>query len=200
MNSRTAFRRKPKFTVGEFVTDPQQVVAAVKSGKWLYFGTADSARVYAASWILNMNFGCVMSYVAQKQLAFAHRNSEYPYVWTAKWWPREAHDYTHANPGLWEARCSEVPGRTIEAPTKDVLAVECEKAVIEHTGRRSPRVQVRFEMPQAPEPPPPPMPPTVGQIAFLKKNKVSPLPTTRTAACDAINEVLNKFRAKLNPA
>lgn len=144
--TRTAYRRKPKFSVGEYLTDPQQVLAAVKSGKWLYFGH-QKARAYAASWIANMNFSCVMSYIAHKQLAFALRNDEYPYIFIATWYGREPWD-ADAKQGEWSARCSEVPGAHIVELTKDAVARECEKAVIECTGKRTIRVQVRFELPE----------------------------------------------------
>lgn len=96
-----------------------------------------------------MNFACVMSYIRNKDLFFAHRNDEYPYVWQAQWWEAEG----FADRGQWCARCTEVPWTIISELTKDAVAREAEKAVIEHTGQRIVRVQVRFGMPTVNEAP-----------------------------------------------
>ena len=146
MSSRFAFRRNPKFTLGTSLTDPQQVVDACKSGNWLYFGAPPyRRRVYHPAWIGNMNFSCVMAYVRSGQLAYALRNPEYPYVFVAKWMGREPWDKDEKQ-GEWFATCTELPLVRITAFTKDSVCSESEKAAVEATGQRQPRIKVRFEL------------------------------------------------------
>lgn len=145
--TRTAYRRKPKFSIGTPLTEPTQVLSAVLAGRWLYFGKPPHVRAYHATWIVNMNFSCVMSYIHNGRLHFAHRNDEYPYVFKATWFGREPWD-VDAKQGEWCATCSEVPHARIVELTKDTVAREAEKAVIECTGKRIVRVQIRFQLPE----------------------------------------------------
>ena len=149
---RFAFRRKPKFSLGAVLTDPQQVIDACKAGKWLYFGAPPYRRAYHPSWIGNMNFSCVMAYVRGGQLAFTSRNPEYPYVFKAKWIGREPWDPDDKQ-GEWWTTCSEIPSARITEFTKDAVVREVEKAVVEATGLRNPRIQVSFELEAKPEKP-----------------------------------------------
>ncbi len=144
MASRTSFRRTPKFSVGGFITSPQEVIDAAASGKWLYLGTDRHARVYHPAWIANMNFSCVMSYVARKQLAFAKRNPEYPWVFRAQLMESHVPDITSE----WWVTCTEIPNCKIVAITKHAVCREAEEIASKHAGYPA-RVQVRFEMPEA---------------------------------------------------
>ena len=133
-----------KFTIGEFVTDPQQVIDAAKSGRWIWFGTDRYARVYSATWISNMNFGCVMNYIARKQLSFAVRNPEFPYVFKARF--MEAIPSVSKNSEWW-ATCSEIPSARISEITKDSVINSACIAAMQHVGGDA-KVHVVFEVPE----------------------------------------------------
>lgn len=135
---------KPKkFTIGAFITSPQEVIDAVKSGRWIWFGTDRYARVYAASWIANMNFACVMNYIARKQLAFAVRNPEFPYVFRARLMESHVPDKSSE----WWVTCSEIPSAKIREITKSsAINAACHAAAV-HVGGDA-RVQVVFEVPE----------------------------------------------------
>lgn len=143
---KTGYKRKPKFTPGAVITSPQQVMDALKTGQWIYFGpSAKSAvwfpgRVYHSAWIANMNFACVCGYVAHRQLRLANRNPEYPYVFKARY----VEYRTPEKSGEWSMTCSEIPGAYVTSLTKTAAAECCAEAVRKHTGRTDSRFQIHF--------------------------------------------------------
>lgn len=136
--------KAPKFTVGAIIESPHVVITFANTGKWIWFGTDRHARVYSAQWIANMNFGCVMNYIARKQLAVAIRNPDYPYVFKAK--------FMEAVPGIdkqseWWVTCSEIPDAKLCAATRDA-AVDAACFAAVHYVRHDARVHVIFEVPE----------------------------------------------------
>ncbi len=136
-------KKSPKFTIGPFIASPDVVVESAKTGKWIWFGTDRHARVYAATWIVNMNFGCVMNYIARKQLAVAMRNPECPYVFRAR--------FMEAIPSIsemseWWVTCSEIPSAQLRAATRDAAVEAACYAAAQHVGGDA-KVHVIFEVP-----------------------------------------------------
>jgi len=153
--SRTSYRRERKFSPGNLITDPEQIIAAIRTGRWIWFGSAVDGRAYIAGWIGNFQFSHTMSLIAGQRLRFANRAKDYPYVFVAEY--MASHTPEHSSE--WWATCSEIPSARIREITKDAVCSEAEKAAVEHTGMRDPRVQVIFKAPSVAE---------RGPIALLK--------------------------------
>lgn len=142
--SRTSYRRTRKLTVGEAIKSPSELVEAADKGTWIFFGHLPYRRAYHPSWIMNMNFACVWSYIKHGQLALAKRNTEWPYVFRAEFNESHVPDNTRE----WWVTCSEIPYSGFRAFTKDSVCRQAEAIASKHAGHPA-CVQVKFEMPEA---------------------------------------------------
>lgn len=148
MNTRNSYRRSRKFEPGEPITSTNMLLWAAKQGRWIFFGTHPAGRrslgfrAYHASWILNMNFSCVCSYIEGGMLRLANRNREYPYVFKAEFMESMTPDVQSE----WWATCSEIPAAKIRAFTREALVRDCEQACRVH-GLETFRFRVQFITP-----------------------------------------------------
>ncbi len=154
-------RTSPKFTPGNVLTNPEQIIAAIKAGRWLWFGDKLKSRAYAAGWIGNFQFSHVMGCIERGWLRYAVRNPDHPYVFVAEFMQSTVPEKSSE----WWATCSEIPSAKIREITKDAVCSEAEKRAVEHTGQRNPRVQVTFKSPER----------AAGPVALLK-NKDEEIP------------------------
>lgn len=134
---RNSYKKARKYTRGVVIQTSGELMACANNGTWVYFGD----KVYHPTWIINMNFSCVCNYIKNGQLCIAHRNKEWPYIFVAK----DCMDEVPERESRWWISCSEIPNWHQTEISKDAVIAECEKAAIEKSGLRNPRIQVRFE-------------------------------------------------------
>lgn len=129
-----------KFTPGYVIDSVDMLMLAREQGRWIFFGSLTSSRAYHASWIVNMNFGCVRSYINGGLLRVAVRNPEYPYVFKAEFMESYVPDVSSE----WWATCTELPMVRIRAFTKEAVIAEAGEACTKHVGDGT-KFTVQFE-------------------------------------------------------
>lgn len=144
MKNRRAHSRK--FTPGDVIDSVDMLLLARDKGRWIFFGSLAPShfwtrpRAYHPSWIVNMNFGCVMSYIKDGLLHLAVRNPEYPYVFKAEFMESRVSDVTSE----WWVTCSELPMVRITTFTKEAAIMEAGNACGQHVGQGT-KFTVQFE-------------------------------------------------------
>jgi len=135
------YKAKRKLSKGPLVSFPRQLIDLAAAGGWVFFGD----KAYSGQWIVNMNFGCVMSYLRHGALRKAIRNPEYPYVFKATFFEAVAPE----GHGEWYVTCSEVPEAKIICYTKESAIEQAVAAAKRKSGNQEVKVQVTFIVPES---------------------------------------------------
>lgn len=112
-----------KYTPGDVIASVQELYEAGMH-RWIF--PNGSGRVTHPSWIKNLPLSVVGRMVATKQMRWAIRDVNAPYIFTALWWehkicPRES---------VWDVRCLEDSRIEIKpARTEKVIIQRCRAAV-----------------------------------------------------------------------